>query len=110
MAKQIIIHAGFHKTGTTALQQSLHDNRDALQLAGLSYLVVGAGAAAHNSDTMIIRVVFIAFEIMRSVSRFDNDTRRLQIDFDGDGVTNFSITLTGMTSDTQLTAGHFIWS
>ena len=49
MAKQIIIHAGFHKTGTTALQQSLHDNRDALQLAGLSYLVVGAGAAAHNS-------------------------------------------------------------
>ncbi|WP_430463552.1 beta strand repeat-containing protein [Tabrizicola sp.] len=45
-----------------------------------------------------------------SEARFDNDTRRLQIDFDGDGVTNFSITLTGMTSDTQLTAGHFIWS
>ncbi|MGA1159312.1 MAG: hypothetical protein ACO3UT_05860 [Candidatus Nanopelagicaceae bacterium] len=35
--KRLIIHPGFHKSGTTALQQSLHANRNRLQSYGLSY-------------------------------------------------------------------------
>jgi len=35
--KRLIIHPGFHKSGTTALQQSLHANRHRLTDLGLSY-------------------------------------------------------------------------
>ena len=35
--KKLVIHPGFHKSGTTALQQSLHANRDQLKSYGLTY-------------------------------------------------------------------------
>lgn len=35
--KRLIIHPGFHKSGTTALQQSLHVNRKRLSNLGLTY-------------------------------------------------------------------------
>jgi hypothetical protein len=35
--KRLFIHPGFHKSGTTALQQSLHASRDRLKSYGLSY-------------------------------------------------------------------------
>jgi hypothetical protein len=35
--KRLVIHPGFHKSGTTALQQSLHANRERLNDLGLAY-------------------------------------------------------------------------
>jgi hypothetical protein len=35
--KKLVIHPGFHKSGTTALQQSLHTNRELLKSYGLTY-------------------------------------------------------------------------
>ena len=35
--KRLVIHPGFHKSGTTALQQSLHENRGKLLELGISY-------------------------------------------------------------------------
>ncbi|MFM8329186.1 MAG: hypothetical protein ACKN80_02965, partial [Actinomycetales bacterium] len=35
--KKLIIHVGFHKSGTTALQESFHLNRKELEKHGVSY-------------------------------------------------------------------------
>ncbi len=48
MAKRLIVHAGFHKTGTTALQSSLYAARDDLSRIGFEYPVVG-GKAHHKA-------------------------------------------------------------
>ena len=37
MSKKVFIHVGFHKTGTTAIQESLHSHRDELNKLGLIY-------------------------------------------------------------------------
>lgn len=39
--KRLIIHAGFHKSGTTALQESFHLNRRELTKHGVNYLEFG---------------------------------------------------------------------
>ena len=39
--KKLIIHAGFHKSGTTALQESFHLNRKDLLKQGVNYLEFG---------------------------------------------------------------------
>ena len=48
MAKRLIVHAGFHKTGTTALQSALFAATDQLRELGLIYPHVG-GKAHHKA-------------------------------------------------------------
>ena len=48
MSKKLIVHAGFHKTGTTALQSALFANIKALTKFGISYPEVG-GKAQHKA-------------------------------------------------------------
>jgi hypothetical protein len=46
--KKLIIHPGFHKTGTTALQQALSEVRSELCASGFSYPKI-AGNAHHRA-------------------------------------------------------------
>ena len=46
MTKKFILHAGFHKTGTTALQHSLFDKKDALFSKGVTYPSLDQHSAA----------------------------------------------------------------
>jgi hypothetical protein len=48
MATKIIVHAGFHKTGTTAIQSSFFAARNELSKAGITYPEVG-GKAHHKA-------------------------------------------------------------
>ena len=48
MAKRVIVHAGFHKTGTTALQSALFAVSDKLEKRGFTYPHVG-GKAHHKA-------------------------------------------------------------
>ena len=48
MAKKIIVHAGFHKTGTTAIQSSFFAARADLKKLGITYPDVG-GKAHHKA-------------------------------------------------------------
>ena len=48
MAKKIIVHAGFHKTGTTAIQSSFFAAKDKLSKLGITYPDVG-GKAHHKA-------------------------------------------------------------
>jgi hypothetical protein len=48
MAKKIIVHAGFHKTGTTAIQSSFFAATKDLSAAGITYPQVG-GKAHHKA-------------------------------------------------------------
>ena len=45
---KILLHMGQGKTGTTALQQSLHTAADTLRERGVCYPRFGAGAIAHH--------------------------------------------------------------
>lgn len=45
-----------------------------------------------------------------SEARFDTLSSKFQIDTDGDGVANMTLTLTGLTAPSQLSATDFIWS
>lgn len=47
--KKIIIHAGFHKTGTTALQHSLHASSELLKASGYRYPIVDQGTSQSGS-------------------------------------------------------------
>jgi hypothetical protein len=51
--KKLIIHPGFHKTGTTALQQALSEVRGELRACGFSYPKV-AGNAHHRAAWSVI--------------------------------------------------------
>jgi hypothetical protein len=42
MAEKFILHVGFHKTGTTAIQTSLHHSREELSEQGITYLFARA--------------------------------------------------------------------
>jgi hypothetical protein len=42
--KKLIIHPGFHKTGTTSLQQALASSRESLMKEGFYYPKIGGGA------------------------------------------------------------------
>ena len=48
MAKKVIVHAGFHKTGTTAIQSSFFAARADLKKLGITYPDVG-GKAHHKA-------------------------------------------------------------
>ncbi len=52
MAKQLIIHAGFHKTGTTSLQEALSANRKILLSKGIHYPHMGS--EAHHRAALAI--------------------------------------------------------
>ena len=45
MPKKVFIHVGFHKTGTTAIQESLFANSKALKVLGTTYARTGKKAA-----------------------------------------------------------------
>ena len=47
--KTVIIHAGFHKTGTTALQHSLQASTEPLKAAGYRYPIVDQGTSQSGS-------------------------------------------------------------
>ena len=47
--KTVVIHAGFHKTGTTALQHSLKASGDLLKRAGYRYPIVDQGTSQSGS-------------------------------------------------------------
>ena len=51
--KKLIIHPGFHKTGTTALQQALSEVRDELSANGFNYPKI-AGDAHHRAAWSVI--------------------------------------------------------
>ncbi len=51
--KKLIIHPGFHKTGTTALQQALSEVRDELSANGFNYPKI-AGNAHHRAAWSVI--------------------------------------------------------
>jgi len=44
MSKRVVAHVGFHKTGTTALQESFASNREELQKFGVTYPDLGQKA------------------------------------------------------------------
>jgi hypothetical protein len=46
--KTLILHIGMGKTGTTAIQNALWDNREVLAAAGITYPAVGNVANAHH--------------------------------------------------------------
>jgi len=48
MSKKVYLHVGFHKTGTTAIQESLFANSEVLENLALNY-VIGGGKAAHKA-------------------------------------------------------------
>ena len=48
MSKKLVVHAGFHKTGTTALQSAFFANINELNKFGISYPQVG-GKAQHKA-------------------------------------------------------------
>jgi hypothetical protein len=47
--KKVVIHAGFHKTGTTALQHSLQASTELLKTAGYRYPIVDQGTSQSGS-------------------------------------------------------------
>ena len=47
--KKLVIHAGFHKTGTTALQHSLQASTELLKTAGYRYPIVDQGTSQSGS-------------------------------------------------------------
>ena len=47
--KKVVIHAGFHKTGTTAIQHALHASTQALKAAGYTYPIVDQGTSQSGS-------------------------------------------------------------
>ena len=47
--KTLFIHIGHYKTGTTALQSFLFDNREALMAAGVDYVSLGCTVQKHNA-------------------------------------------------------------
>lgn len=47
--KKVVIHAGFHKTGTTAIQHGLHSSTQALKAAGYLYPIVDQGTSQSGS-------------------------------------------------------------
>lgn len=49
MTKTLYIHIGHYKTGTTALQKFLWDNREALREDGVDYPELGAALEKHNA-------------------------------------------------------------
>ena len=49
MTKRIVIHAGFFKTGTTALQSSLAANREKLLQNGVLYPALSSGNADRST-------------------------------------------------------------
>ncbi len=49
MTKRLVIHIGSPKTGTTAIQQFLSDNRQALAAGGVNYARTGRPHIAHNA-------------------------------------------------------------
>jgi hypothetical protein len=53
MAKKIIVHAGFHKTGTTAIQSSFFAATKELEKAGITYPHVG-GKAHHKAISSLM--------------------------------------------------------
>ena len=48
MAERVVLHAGFHKSGTTALQHAFDDNKRKLKKHGVSY-PLNAGRAHHRA-------------------------------------------------------------
>ena len=46
--RRLFLHIGSHKTGTTALQQSLHQNRMSLQACGVAYASSTTAAHLHS--------------------------------------------------------------
>ena len=48
MSKKVYLHVGFHKTGTTAIQESLFANSQVLEKLALNY-VTGGGKATHKA-------------------------------------------------------------
>lgn len=56
MAKTLYIHIGHYKTGTTALQQFLWDNREELAADGIDY--PAAGCAGHKHNAFAVPLVF----------------------------------------------------
>jgi hypothetical protein len=55
--KKLIIHPGFHKTGTTALQQALSEVREELSANGFNYPKI-AGNAHHRAAWSIIEITW----------------------------------------------------
>ncbi len=55
--KKLIIHPGFHKTGTTALQQALSEVRGELHESGFSYPKI-AGNAHHRAAWSVIEITW----------------------------------------------------
>jgi hypothetical protein len=54
--KRVTVHIGVHKTGTSAIQQQLHENAARLMDVGLDYLVEGRGpSAAHHNIGATLR-------------------------------------------------------
>jgi hypothetical protein len=72
---------------------------DKLQLAASilvgTFAYVGAAGFSGGSDN--------------SEARFNANTGRVLIDADGDGITDIAFVLTGLVSDSQLTASDFIF-
>jgi hypothetical protein len=47
--KKVVIHAGFHKTGTTAIQHALHASTQSLKAVGYRYPIVDQGTSQNGS-------------------------------------------------------------
>jgi hypothetical protein len=58
---RLILHCGLHKTGSTAVQATMHRNRDRLAESGIHYATTGVEGCGHHN---------LAWELMRD-RRFD---------------------------------------
>lgn len=59
MGKKVIIHAGFHKTGSSSIQSASYNNRDALNKYGILYPSFGSGSKWIN-HSIPLSLIFMA--------------------------------------------------
>ncbi len=55
--RRLVIHAGFHKSGTTALQEAFDAQSDQLRSAGILYPNIGKIRGSSDSDLLDIKNV-----------------------------------------------------
>jgi hypothetical protein len=69
--KRLVIYAGFHKAGTTAIQMALHQNRALLKESGITY-PNGFGEWAHH----VIGRPRTAFPLTKAIEAIRKQTRK----------------------------------
>lgn len=78
---RVILHAGFHKTGTTTLQQALHRNRDALAphlrlIPRATMMPAGRTARAFSASGDPLEMALFRYELAQAIEGWDSTDPR----------------------------------